>query len=235
MSAGAGPQRHEPTVKIEQPSLVDLATSKIRELLLAGVIKPGERVGEEWLTSRLGISRPPLREAMQVLVQQGLLVRLPRRGVRVVSLSESDILDIYSLRSVLDQFALKLGVPVKEPADLEPLRLALVEMRESAESGDHPRYVEANRQYHIGLIALGGNSRLLSTYEMLMNQMQLLMSVNLSRESAADREMGVRRHEELLEAIESGDLDLALGALEAHGEQRFLRGDIADLDPGSLI
>lgn len=231
MTVSTESDHDEPVVKIEQLSLVHMATSKIRELLLAGTIKPGERVGEEWLTSRLGISRPPLREAIQVLVQQGLLVRQPRRGIRVVSLSESDIADIYSLRSVLDRFALKLGVPVKDPAGLEPLRHALVEMRASVESGEHPRYVEANRQYHLGLVALGGNTRLTSTYGILMNQMQLLMSINLWRESAADGEIGVRRHEDLLLAIESGDLDLALAALKAHGERRFLYNETDD--PGS--
>jgi DNA-binding GntR family transcriptional regulator len=214
-----------PGGRIEQPSLVDLAAERIRELLLAGTLKPGERVREEWLSSRLGISRPPLREAIRVLVHQGLLERMPRRGVRVVALTETDIRDIYSLRSVLDRFALELGVPVGDPALLDPLREAVAEMRRTMAAGQHAAYVEANRRFHLALIALGGNSRLTMTYELLMNQMQLLMSVNLSRESAEDKEQGVRRHEELLSAIESGDLPLALAALAAHGEQRFLLGD----------
>jgi DNA-binding GntR family transcriptional regulator len=211
--------------RIEQPSLVELAIDKIRELLLTGTIAPGEKVREEWVTELLGISRPPVREAMQVLVQQGLLERLPRRGVRAVSLTETDIWELYSLRSVLDRFALELGVPVKEPALLEPLRGAVATMRSAARNGDHASYVVANREFHIALIALGGNRRLTSTYETLMNQMQLLMSVNLSRENAKDRQLGVRRHVELLAAIESGDLAKALTALNAHGERRFLRTD----------
>jgi DNA-binding GntR family transcriptional regulator len=231
MTDGLAAQDGEAGMMIEQPSLVDLATANIRALLLAGTLKPGERVREEWLTARLGISRPPLREAIQVLVQQGLLERLPRRGVRVVSLTEEDIQDIYSLRAVLDRFALELGVPVKDAASLEPLRHATAEMRSSVAAGDHARYVEANREFHLGLIGLGGNSRLTSTYAILMNQMQLLMSVNLSRESAENKELGVRRHEELLSAIESGDLSLALDALAAHGEQRFLQN--LPVDPGS--
>ncbi|MDX6226773.1 MAG: hypothetical protein QOI76_163 [Frankiales bacterium] len=212
----------EPTVKIEQLSLVELAVTKIKELLLAGIVKPGEPVREEWLTSRLGISRPPVREAMQVLVQQGLLERLPRRGVRAVSLSEADVWEIYSLRSVLDKFALELGVPVRDPALLEPMRTAVAQMRASSAAGDHPANVLANRNFHLALIALGGNKRLLQTYENLMNQMQLLMSVNLSRESVEHQEVGAERHEALLAAIESGDLDQALAALAAHGELRFL-------------
>jgi DNA-binding GntR family transcriptional regulator len=215
----------EPSVRIEQVSLVDQAAAKIRELMLAGVIKPGAAVREEWLHDRLGISRPPIREAMQMLVQQGLLERLPRRGVRALALTEHDVWEIYSLRAVLDQYALRLGVPVKDDRLLDPLRAAITDMRSSAAAADHPGYVEANRHFHLGLIALAGNGRLTSAYQTLMNQMQLLMSVNLSRESAEDREVGVHRHEDLLAAIESGDLSLALSALEAHGESRFLHDE----------
>ena len=213
----------ELAVRIEQPSLVDLAADKIRKLLLAGTIKPGERVREEWLSSILGVSRPPVREAIQVLLQQGLLVRSPRRGVRVVDLTEDDISDIYSLRAALDRFAIELGVPIKDRSSLDPLRRAIEDMKRSVEAGDHPGYVEANRGFHVGLIDLGGNRRLTMTYVMLMNQVHLLMSVTLSRESDADRQLGVHRHEELLAAIESNDPQQALIALDAHGEQRFLR------------
>lgn len=115
---------------------------------------------------------------------------------------------------------------------LVSLRRAVADMRATNAADEHAAYVEADRQFHLALIALGGNGRLSATYETLMSQMQLLMSVNLSRESAEDREIGVHRHEELLSAIESGDLTKALAALEAHGEQRFLpmrEGD--DLSP----
>jgi DNA-binding GntR family transcriptional regulator len=216
------PNVEEMSSRIEQLSLVDLATVKIRELLVAGVIKPGERVREEWLTQRLGISRPPIREAMQILIQQGLLERLPRRGARALVLSQVDIDEIYSLRAVLDHFALRLGVPAKDPALLEPMRAAVTEMRAAVAAGEHARYVDSNRQFHLALIALAGHGRLSTTYEMIMNQMQLLMSINLSRESASDREAGVKRHEVLLTAIESGDLARALAAIDSHGEQRFL-------------
>jgi DNA-binding GntR family transcriptional regulator len=208
--------------KIEQLSLVELAVTKIKKLLFAGVVQPGEPVREEWLSSRLGISRPPVREAVQALVQQGLLERLPRRGVRAVTLTDADVWEIYSLRSVLDKFALELGIPVKDPALLQPLRAAVEKMRSSSQAGDHAANVEANREFHLSLIALGGNKRLLHTYENLMNQMQLLMSVNLSRESMEHQEIGAVRHEQLLAAIESGDLAEALAALAAHGELRFL-------------
>jgi DNA-binding GntR family transcriptional regulator len=211
--------------RIDQPSLVDLAADRIRELLLSGALQPGERLGEAWLSQRLGISRPPLREAIRILTQQGLLERLPRRGVRVVTLTPRDVVDIYSLRAVLDRFALEVAVPELNPARLAPMREAMHEMRKAVSSGNHAGYVNANRNYHMALIALADNARLSMTYDILMNQMQMLMSINLYRESLDDTEIGVRRHEELLAAIETGDLDMALAALAAHGERNFLPTD----------
>jgi DNA-binding GntR family transcriptional regulator len=211
--------------KIEQPSLVDLAVERIRELLLSGTLKAGERLREPWLSERLGISRPPLREAIRILVHQGLLESMPRRGVRVVSLTARDVYDIYTLRAVLDRFALEVAMPVADPERLDPLRAAVAEMRAALDDDNHAEYVEANRQFHLALIRLADNGRLTMTYDLLMNQMQLLMSVNLRREWSRDRELGIHRHEDLLTAIESGDRQEALAALAAHGERDFLRTD----------
>lgn len=227
------------TDRIEQPSLVDLAADRLRELLLAGSLKPGERLREAWLSQRLGISRPPLREAMRILVQQGLLEQMPRRGVRVVALTARDVHDIYTLRAVLDRFAISLAVPVTDLRQLDPMRAAVAEMQAAVDGDHHAQYVEANRQFHLALIRLGHNSRLTMTYELLMNQMQLLMSVNLRREGVRDRELGVHRHQELLAAIEGGDLRKALAALAAHGERTYLPGDddvddAAPFDPGEI-
>jgi DNA-binding GntR family transcriptional regulator len=214
--------------RIEQPSLVDLAADRIRDLVLSGALAPGERLGEARLSQHLGISRPPLREAIRILVQQGLLERLPRRGVRVVSLTHRDVDDIYSLRAVLDRFAVELAMPVRDPAALDPLRAAVAQMRAAAAVDHHAEYVAANREFHLSLIRLGDNGRLTMTYELLMNQMQLMMSVNLRRESVHDRELGVRRHQDLLAAIESGDVGQALAALSAHGERTFLADELDD-------
>jgi len=214
--------RLEPQVMINQLSLVELAVLGIRQLILAGSAQPGDRVTEEWLASKLGISRPPIREAIQVLLQQGLLERSPRRGVRVTELTDEDIADLYARRLVLDRYALTLGLPMTDGRGLDRMRVALGDMRASVVSGDHALYVDANRDFHLGLVALGNSKRLSMVYEGLMNQMQLLMSINLSREATRGRQEGVRRHEALLAAIETGDLATALAALDAHGERRFL-------------
>ena len=86
-------------------SLVELATRRLRGEILSGRLLPGERLVEEQLTRRFGISRAPLREALRLLGQQGLVEHLPRRGVRVAELSARDIDELFGLRDALERYA----------------------------------------------------------------------------------------------------------------------------------
>src|SRR4051812_42849538 len=119
-------------------SLVELVVRRLRAEILSGTLAPGERLIEEQLTRRFGTSRAPLREALRLLGQQGLVEHLPRRGVRVVELSPRDIDELFSLRDALERFALQCvlghdGVP--DPGGLTVARGA-VERMERAAGGD---------------------------------------------------------------------------------------------------
>src|SRR3954467_9487190 len=87
-------------------SLVERVVRRLRAEILSGALAPGERLIEEQLTRRFGTRRPPLRGALGLLGQQGLVEHRPRRGVRVVELSPRDIDELFSLRNALEQFAL---------------------------------------------------------------------------------------------------------------------------------
>ena len=95
------------------PSLSALAAEALREMVLSGDLQPGDRVIENRLTEELGISRPPLREAMRVLEQEGLIVQTPRKGAVVAPVTPHDIYEIVSLREEIEQIAVRLGVPVR--------------------------------------------------------------------------------------------------------------------------
>jgi len=101
--------------RIQQPSLVRMAAETIREMVLSGELRPGDRLVEERLTEELGISRPPLREALRLLEQEGLLLSMPRRGVIVTPLSAQDVYEIFTLRTTYERMAIELGVPCKDP------------------------------------------------------------------------------------------------------------------------
>ncbi|MGW3892405.1 GntR family transcriptional regulator [Micromonospora chokoriensis] len=118
--------------ELESVSLVDLAVTRLTREILSGRSDPGERLVKEQLTRRLGISRAPLREALRLLAQRGLVEHVPRRGVRVATLSERDVRELYELRDVLERFAVRAGIPVGRESDLVGLRAALDRMVEAA-------------------------------------------------------------------------------------------------------
>ena len=97
---------------LESYSLVELAVRRLRREILSGRTDPGERLVEEQLTRRLGISRAPLREALRLLAEQGLVEHVPRRGVRVATLSDRDVQELYALRDVLERHAVGPRCPV---------------------------------------------------------------------------------------------------------------------------
>ncbi len=215
---------------IEQRSLVDLAVDEIQRLIHTGMYKPGEKLREEQLSEELGISRPPLREALRELAQRGIVEQSPRRGTRVVSLSAREVIEIYTLRAALENYAAVSAFPHPNPESIAKMRDALQDMSKAAASSDHAEIVRSNRDFHVALVSMADHSLLLRTYIGLMDTMQLCMSDNLRAETtrAGDYESGVKRHEVLLESIEKGDLSQILAALQDHGERQVIPEDHGD-------
>jgi DNA-binding GntR family transcriptional regulator len=198
-------------------SLVELAYDRLSREILSGRTDPGERLVEEQLTRRLGISRAPLREALRLLAQQGLVEHIPRRGVRVAILSDDDVRELYEVRDVLERHA--VGSMPATP-DVTRLRAAIDEMRKATETGDRMAVAEAHRRVHAEVVALGGNRQLTALYESVLVRIQLYMAVNLRREAeVAEASDGVHRHERLLAAVENGTV---LEELGAHGARTYL-------------
>ena len=206
--------------ELESYSLVELAFNRLSQEILSGRTDPGERLVEEQLTRRLGISRAPLREALRLLAQQGLVEHIPRRGVRVATLSDEDVRELYEVRDVLERHAVRSRPP---GADLSGLRAALDVMRKATETGDRLTIADAHREFHVAVVALGGNRQLSALYASVLVRIQLYMAVNLRREAeAADAADGVHRHERLMAAVERGDADEVLAELSAHGARTYL-------------
>ena len=222
------------TTRISAPSVVDLVAGELRALILRGELRPGERLIEERLTERFGISRPPLREALRLLEHEGLVQRQPRRGAIVTPLSAGDVREIYSLRWALERLALELAVPIDDPRRLAPLREALAAMRVAATAADPEALLDANWRFHLELCSLPGHRRLLTAYASLMQQLRVCMAINLRFREAltGDPVDSVRRHERLLALIEAGDRAALDRELEAHGDRAFMARLDEFVDPG---
>lgn len=209
--------------ELETFSLVELAVTRLRREILSGRSEPGERLVEEQLTRRLGISRAPLREALRLLGQQGLVEHVPRRGARVATLSDRDVQELYAVRDMLERHAVEQALPLRDAAQLDGLRAAVARMRDAAVAGDQLEVANAHRRFHVSLVALAGNGQLTAIYESILVKLQLYMAINLRREAEqAHADDGAHRHERLLDAVATGDPAAVLTALAGHGARSYL-------------
>jgi DNA-binding GntR family transcriptional regulator len=210
-------------VRIDPPSLVTLAADSIRKMILSGRFEPGERLVEERLTEHLGISRPPLREALRLLQNEGLVETRPRYGSTVATLTDQDVFEILTLRSGLERLAVELGVPVREPARLTACHEALRRMEQNARDADRGSLVENGYAFHSSIVALAGHRRLSDMYRSVQQQLLLCMARNLGTRERYHESLveHVARHRHLLELIEAGDPQAVLAELAVHGERSF--------------
>lgn len=222
-STASGPGRTASTRITAPPSLAQLAADALRAMILSGTLRSGERVIENRLTAELGVSRPPLREAMLVLEQEGLLVHVPRRGAVVTPLTLHDVYEIFTLRAELERLAVELGVPVRSEARLDRCRAALRQLEQAAEDQDPGAVTERGFAFHLAVIGLAGHKRLEDTYRSLALQMRLCMAMNRRARRGLESLRGdAARHRRILDLVEGGDTQSVQHALAHHGHRTFL-------------
>jgi DNA-binding GntR family transcriptional regulator len=137
-----------PRARRRPESLVDYAVKAVRNELLTGLLRPGERLTEEATAQRLGISHIPVREAFRFLEAEGHVVRDARRGLRVAQLSAAEAQDIYRTRALLETEANRLGVPELTAEDIRHLEILASQMEEAAVNRDLASYRRHNRAFH---------------------------------------------------------------------------------------
>ncbi len=210
--------------RIHQPSLVRMAAETIREMVLSGELRPGDRLVEERLTEELGISRPPLREALRLLEQEGLLLSMPRRGVIVTPLSAQDVYEIFTLRTTYERMAIELGVPCKDPELLARCHRAVNAMVQAAKAEDRGQFVRSSFEFHVAIVGLARHRRLEDAYRGLSLQLQIYIAANTRAREERNESLdeNIERHRRLLAAVESGDRENVLSELANHGDRTFL-------------
>ena len=214
----------------DPPSLVDIAVTTLRRMIIGGQLLSGQRIVENRLTSELGISRPPLREALRILEREGLVRQEPRKGVSVTELSLHDLYEIVTLRREFERLAVRLALPVDEPSRLRRCHDAVRDMIAAADRGDEPAFSEGSCRFHVALVGLSGNRRLEDAYRSL--QLQLMLGMALTRTPRAKQALleDLHRHERLLRVVEQGQADTVLAELARHDERDFLEGIESKVD-----
>ncbi|MCI2423138.1 GntR family transcriptional regulator [Saccharopolyspora sp. K220] len=191
------------TGQLSVSSLRQQAHRRIRTSLVTGRISPGQIYSAQVVAAELGVSVTPVREAMLELVNEGLLTPVRNRGYRVVELTPQDMAEVYELRELLEVAALTKLAADPPVAQREHFLGLVREMQRCADVGDVASFLEAERSFHLGLIELAGNRRLLNNVAKLRDQTRLFGIAPLAREGglreAADQ------HGELLDAVLAGD------------------------------
>lgn len=202
-------------------TLVELAGNRLRDAILSGSLEPGEKIIEEQLCAGFGISRAPLREALRLLAQQGLVEHLPRRGSRVSDWSPEDIRQLFELRGVLERHAIESALPLPDPKnDLAPVREALSQMRAAVTELERD---DAHRAFHAAVVGLADNRQLNVALEPILLKLQLPMAVNLREEARHQHGSdGIERHRSILKALEANDAAVVLTAMHDHGHLTYL-------------
>ncbi len=214
---------------LHAPSLVEVAVRQLRAEILAGELEPGQRLIEDQIRLRFDISRGPLREALRLLTQQGLVEHLPRRGARVTELSSTDVEQLFGIRAALEQHAVRSVFPrptAPGDADLAELECWWERMRAAERDGDVLAKDDAHRAFHAAVVGLAGNRQLDLALEPVLLKLQRPMAVNLRREAQLlGPAEGLIRHRRIIDALRSNDLERILFELEHHGGRRFLTSD----------
>lgn len=199
---------------LDRTNLRQQALTALRRAITAGELPPGTHLVETELSEMLQISRGTLREALRELQQQGLVSAGPRGRLSVRSLEPREIQDIFTVRAALESLAARLLSNRDDRGDaVHTLRRAMEEMARAEKRGLEEQ-IEADLEFHRTLCILTGNETLLQSWQSLEGSIR--MSIMFAGIGRAVRNMGVDRHAEIVDAIESGDADRARITIIAH-------------------
>jgi DNA-binding GntR family transcriptional regulator len=202
---------------IARVTLADRVFDEIVEAIVQGRIAPGETINEVNLSTRLGVSRAPLREAIFRLEAKGLIQRVPHLGARVVDLKPRDLEELFLIREGLEGMAARLAAVAMTGDDLQALEQSLEAHRRQPDVASGTAYYQAggDQDFHFR-IARGSNNRRL--FRLLCEDMYSLMRIYRFRSSATPgrARQAYIEHQDILGALRRRDADAAEAAMRKH-------------------
>lgn len=193
--------------QLRHSTATSAAVDALRTAILSGVFTPGEQLPEIRLSTELGISRAPVREAIAQLVDEGLVVKRAYRGATVADISDSDVADIAEVRKLVEADVMEIALRSEERGSevRSSLEKSLKEMAAAAATSDNAKSVIAHMEFHRIFYTHCGNSILESMWKSWQGQLQLFFS----KDHTVFEDPGIvtMEHEHLLAVLYSGDID----------------------------
>ncbi|MDQ0390307.1 GntR family transcriptional regulator [Labrys monachus] len=207
-------QRGQPAPIGRARPLHEEVVDRLRDMIIEGIIPPGERLHETNLSETLNVSRTPLREALKLLANEGMVELLPGRGARVSQLTPEGVGELFEVIGGLERLAAELAVTRMTARDLDRLKRMHDRMAEHFAAGERQDYFVLNHQIHIAIVAAARNETLAATHATLMvkarwGRYSALASAERWAEAMAE-------HEALMAALEARDGRLAGDVLYRH-------------------
>ena len=209
---------------IRDTSLSKLVREDTLALILQGVLKPGQRINEPEVASRLQVSRVPVREALRELESSGLVVSRKHSGVFVRTLDPAEVCDLYQMRGLLDGFAGRCAskLPDQQRTELlEQLEASIAAMQQGCSQKDVQLYYAENLRFHWAIVEAAGNRQLSDTYRGIVQKLHLSRLKNLSQD--VGMQVSIAEHVEIVQALRSPDAAHCEALLAQHVSDAYER------------
>lgn len=187
--------------------LRDVVYNTLRQAILRGELKPGERLMEIQLANKLGVSRTPVREAIRKLELDGLVLMIPRKGAEVADISEKSLKDVLEVRKALEELAVQLTCEKISKVQIAELKQAAEEFKKILRSNDITQIAEADVRFHDVIYMATDNQKLIQLLNNLREQMYRYRVEYLKRPGVYPQL--IQEHEEIIRQIEKREKERA--------------------------
>jgi len=195
-------------------SLRDAIFNQLRQAIITGDLKPGERLREISLAEKMGASRTPIREAIRRLEMEGLVVMVPRHGATVAGITRTQLMNVLEIRRALEELAIELACSRMTVAQLNELKELEKVLKEQKDSTDSLALSDIDEKFHEKIYQATNNPRLI---QMLAELREQMYRYRLEYMKAMDkRNKLVTEHNRILKAIETGDVEMGKNAIRVH-------------------
>ena len=188
----------------------------IRDAIISGSLKPGEKVAEPELAERFGISRTPIREAFRQLESEGYLTVVPRKGAVVVTFSQRDVEEFYAIKSILEGYAARKACEKLTGREIDKLQSINDKLRVLADEGDVRHFFKVHDNFHELFVRAADNDKLT---EMILNLVGRFQRLRIASLSLSGRmQFSVQEHQKIIDAFRNGDAGLAENLVRSNAE-----------------
>ena len=207
----------EPNFKVnmnEYLPLRDVVFNTLRQAILRGELKPGERLMEIQLANKLGVSRAPIREAIRKLELEGLVLMIPRKGAEVAEITEKSLRDVLEVRRALEELSVQLACEKITKEEIRELERVAKEFQQVVKSSDITEIAEVDVRFHDIIYTATDNQKLIQLLNNLREQMYRYRVEYLKRDGVFPQL--IAEHEAIIRHIENNEKEKATEVMCRH-------------------